>query len=68
MMDSQTEIPFIKKQRVTMEISADAVKYFRDQASVSGIPYQTLINQYLIYCAKKKKKISLDWNWLYKHC
>lgn len=53
--------PFVKKQRVTIFISNDAIKYFRKLSSETSIPYQTLINHYLVDCAKNEKKIDLGW-------
>ncbi len=55
--------PYTKKlkQQVTINLEADTVNYFKDMASVSGIPYQTLINLYLSDCMKNKRQLRLSW-------
>ncbi len=50
------------KRQVTINLDADTIDYFKDQAAVSGIPYQTLINLYLSECALQKKKLQISWN------
>jgi predicted DNA binding CopG/RHH family protein len=55
--------PYAKrmKRQVTLDLSANAVDYFKAMAMDSGIPYQTLISLYLTECAEKKRRISLSW-------
>ncbi|WP_022770404.1 CopG family antitoxin [Butyrivibrio sp. NC2007] len=55
--------PYAKKLRkkITINIDADALDYFKKQSSESGIPYQKLINLYLVDCAKSKKKLEITW-------
>ncbi|MBQ6214471.1 MAG: BrnA antitoxin family protein [Oscillospiraceae bacterium] len=50
------------KKQITINIDSEAIDYFKSQASDSGIPYQTLINLYLVDCAKQKKQLKLAWN------
>jgi len=50
------------KKQITINIDAKAIEYFKEQSEASGIPYQTLINMYLVDCAEKKKKLNLSWN------
>ena len=50
------------KKQITMYINEDTVDYFKGQSEESGIPYQTLINLYLADCAKKNKKLQMEWN------
>lgn len=56
--------PYAKKLKtqVTINLNIDAIDYFKDQSSKTGIPYQTLINLYLVDCAQNKKKINITWN------
>lgn len=56
--------PYAKKlkRQITINLDADTVDYFKEQAAASGIPYQTLINLYLADCAANKKRLSLAWN------
>ena len=55
--------PYAKrlKKQVTINIDADVIDYFKKQSSVSGIPYQTLINLYLTDCMNEKKKLNISW-------
>ena len=45
--------PYAKKlkKQITINIDSDTIDYFKKQAELSGIPYQTLINLYLADCA-----------------
>ena len=40
------------KKQVTINLSEDVIAYFKEQSKETGIPYQTLINLYLLDCAK----------------
>ena len=54
--------PYTKKlkKQITININVEAVDYFKNMAEQSGIPYQTLINMYLMDCAKNKKRLKFD--------
>lgn len=49
------------KKQITINIDIDAIDYFKSQSKISGIPYQTLINLYLLDCAEQKKQLQLSW-------
>lgn len=53
--------PYAKelKKQITIRISVTALDYFRSIAESTGIPYQTLIDMYLVDCAKHERK--LEW-------
>lgn len=55
--------PYAKKlkKQVTINIDTDAIDYFKRLSSASGIPYQTLMNLYLVECMKENKKLSIKW-------
>lgn len=55
--------PYAKKlkKQVTINIDTDAIDYFKRQSSACGIPYQTLMNLYLVECMKENKKLSIKW-------
>ena len=55
--------PYAKrlKRQITMNIDEEAIDYFKDQSADTGIPYQTLINLYLMDCAEHKKKLTMSW-------
>ncbi|MCX6963295.1 MAG: antitoxin, partial [Verrucomicrobia bacterium] len=40
----------------------DVIAYFKALSLETHIPYQNLINLYLLDCAREHRKISLKWN------
>ncbi len=46
------------KKQVTINLDAETVDYFKDQAEKTGIPYQKLINFYLADCVRQKRQLS----------
>ena len=55
--------PYIKKlkKQITINIDAETIAFFKEQAADSGIPYQTLMNLYLTDCAVQKRKLRVTW-------
>jgi predicted DNA binding CopG/RHH family protein len=55
--------PYAKhlKKQITLRVNTDAINYFKALASETGIPYQNLINLYLLECAHSGKKLELKW-------
>ena len=55
--------PYAKmlKKQVTINLSTEVIVYFKEQAKETGIPYQTLINLYLMDCVRNKKQPSFSW-------
>lgn len=56
--------PYIKgktKKQITINIDNDIIDYFKEQSENYGIPYQTLINLYLLDCVKEKKELQMSW-------
>ncbi len=55
--------PYAKRlhKKITINIDAAALDYFKEQSSISGIPYQTLINLYLRDCADSRKQLEVSW-------
>ena len=51
--------PYAEKLRkpVTMNLDAFAIDYFKREADRTGIPYQRLINLFLVECAREKKQL-----------
>ncbi len=49
------------KRQVTIRLDEKVLEYFKALASDTEIPYQTLINLYLLDCADKERRISLRW-------
>lgn len=55
--------PYAKrlKRQVTIRLDERVLEYFKSLSSETEIPYQTLINLYLLDCADKERRISLRW-------
>ena len=55
--------PYVKelKKQVTIKLSPSVIDYFKEESNETGIPYQTLINLYLVDCVKNKRKIDVKW-------
>lgn len=49
------------KRQVTIRMDEATVRYFKELAEETAIPYQTLINLYLRDCAVSKKRPSMQW-------
>lgn len=51
--------PYTKhlKKQVTLRLGTDVIAYFKDLADETSIPYQNLINLYLLDCVQSKKKL-----------
>jgi predicted DNA binding CopG/RHH family protein len=58
-----TRNPYAKrlKKAVTIRLEPNVIDYFKTMSGESGIPYQNLINLYLLDCAKACRKLSLTW-------
>ena len=52
--------PYAQKLRRTITINLDtfAIDYFKREADRTGVPYQRLINLYLLQCAREEKKLA----------
>lgn len=50
-----------KKMAVGINLSPKVIDYFKKLAEETGIPYQKLIDLYLLDCVKNRKKLSLNW-------
>lgn len=53
--------PYAKqlKKQITINISETVLDYFKEMSEATGIPYQNLINLYLIDCVKNKRTIDI---------
>jgi hypothetical protein len=50
-----------KKKAAGINLSPEVVDYFKGLAEETGLPYQKLIDLYLLDCAKKRKKLIMKW-------
>jgi predicted DNA binding CopG/RHH family protein len=55
--------PYVKKlkQQITIRIEDETIKYFKELASETDIPYQKLINMFLRECAQKELRPDISW-------
>lgn len=49
------------KKQITINISEEVLDYFKKLSEETSIPYQTLINFYLLDCVRNKKSIDVSW-------
>ena len=50
------------KKQVTIRLGVDVIDYFKSLSEETGVPYQNLINSYLMDCAQHKKKPVMTWS------
>lgn len=50
-----------KKKAVGINLRHEVIEYFKKMSDDFGIPYQTLIDLYLLDCVKNKRKPKFDW-------
>jgi len=46
---------------VGINLSPEVVDYFKGLAEETGLPYQKLIDLYLLDCTRKRKKLTMKW-------
>jgi hypothetical protein len=61
MKEVKNPYPKKKKKLVGINLSPAVIDYFKKLAEDSEIPYQKLIDLYLLDCVKHKRKLSLKW-------
>ena len=61
--------PYAKKLRkqVTINLVVDVIDYFKKESAKCGIPYQTLINLYLVECMNEKRRLKISWEYRKAH-
>ena len=55
--------PYTKvlKEKINISLSKEVLEYFKELSKETSVPYQTLINFYLLDCVKNQKKPAFDW-------
>ncbi len=53
--------PRAAKKAVGINLSREVIDYFKALSIETEIPYQKLIDRYLLDCVKKKRKLSMKW-------
>lgn len=46
--------------QVTINLANNVIEYFKEVSEKTGIPYQALINMYLLDCVYNKKEINVS--------
>ena len=54
--------PYAKelKQQITINLSIEVLEYFKKMSVETGIPYQNLINLYLMQCVRNKMTLGFN--------
>ena len=47
------------KQQITIRLDEQVIDYFKNMAEETGMPYQNIINYYLLDCVKEKKYLEV---------
>ncbi len=50
-----------KKKAIGINLSPEVIDYFKELAEKTTLPYQKLIDLYLLDCVRRRKKLSLHW-------
>ena len=50
------------KKQIVISISIEVLDYFKQLSEETSVPYQTLINFYLLDCVKNKKKMNISFD------
>ena len=55
--------PYVNKlkKQITINLDDRVINYFKNEAKATGIPYQSLINLYLLDCVANNKKMQISW-------
>ena len=49
------------KKSVGINLSPEVIDYFKAMSAETDVPYQRLIDMYLLDCARKNRKLKLKW-------
>lgn len=57
-----TKNPYAKqlKTQITINLANNVIEYFKKMSEQTGIPYQILINMYLLDCVYNKREINIS--------
>ena len=48
------------KKQITIRLDDAVIAYFKEMADQTGMPYQNIINYYLLDCVKNNKKMKIS--------
>lgn len=49
------------KKQISINLDESNIEYFKELSAETGVPYQTLINNFLSYCSEKKLRPQNVW-------
>lgn len=49
------------KKPITIRLDQGTIDYFKALAEETELPYQSLINLYLSDCARKRRRLAMEW-------
>jgi len=49
------------KKAVGIKLSPQVLDYFKQLAKQTGLPYQRLIDLYLLDCVRNRRKLRMEW-------
>lgn len=52
----------LQKQQITIRLDEQVLDYFKEMAEETGMPYQSIINYYLLDCVKEKKRLQVEFS------
>jgi uncharacterized protein (DUF4415 family) len=47
------------KQQITIRLDEQVIDYFKEMSNETGMPYQNIINYYLLDCVKSNRRLEL---------
>lgn len=50
------------KKQITIRLDDQVIDYFKNMADKIGMPYQNIINYYLLDCVKENRQLKLAFN------
>ena len=48
------------KQQITIRLDQQVIDYFKDMSEETGMPYQNIINYYLLQCVREEKQMVIQ--------
>ena len=56
--------PYAKslKKQITINLNQEVIDFFKTEADKTGIPYQILINSYLLDCVRENRHLDMKWS------
>ncbi len=59
MTDSQ-KTTHKRKRQISISLNVSVIDYFKNMSEKTGVPYQTLINMYLVDCVQNEKQMTWE--------